>query len=124
MYLILVLQLQDINELREENIYEATEDLILDLVLAVELYREELGKNANIIYDHRFAETVVEAINPEDLPVSLDPSATPLFDEAFEQHISETIAPYETISENTYHGRTLQCWSAWCVGGKRKNATP
>ena len=66
----------------------------------MEPFRVELRTNANVINNHRFAATIAEAIEVEGFPVSLDPSATPLFDEAFEQHIAETIAPYEAISED------------------------
>ena len=100
MDLILFLQLQGIYELPEEHVYEAAEDAVPNLLLAVELFRVELRTNANVIDNHRFAATIAEAIEVEGFPVSLDPSATPLFDEAFEQHIPETIAPYEAISED------------------------
>lgn len=100
MDLILALQLEDINVLQEEHVDGAMEDFGLDMNLAVELYREELRVTANVINDYRYAETVGGAIGPEDLPFFPTPSATPLFDEAYAQHIHDTIDSYEAVSED------------------------
>ena len=97
---IFSLQFGDTFELREKHIHEAVEDVVTDLLLAVEPYREEQCKNANAINDHRFAETVCEVINPEEVPIPLDPSATPLFEPALEQRIPKTVAPCEAIPED------------------------
>lgn len=78
----------------KEHLNAALENLVLDMKLAVELDSEDLRVTATIVNNHRFAETVGESIGPEDLPF------TPLVDEAYAQHIRETVGYYQAIFEN------------------------
>lgn len=78
--LALPLEFQDIDEPREEHINETTEDLLEDLSLAAEPYREELRQNANQVNDPHYASIFGEAPNPEEFP--------------------ETVASYEESSED------------------------
>ena len=85
---IIASQLQGIDD---EHLSGALEDLVSEMKLSAELYREEEREGGTNVNDPHVGRILGEAVNPEGPLVIQNPSATPLVDEPDSQYARELV---------------------------------